>query len=180
MMQHTELADGTISSEEEPWVQRPIALCLRNASTWLYLPSNVGGIKFGHLKKKNLLSRYWTKQETLRQNVESAHCSLFPQCVFNIPNIYKQSETLIKPSVTAGLTKSRVECVDGSRYLFVKWTIWRFGPPLVCSSHSFLIRLGCAGCLDYFTAQGLTNIYQIENYNMEVSPCLSNTSHLMG
>uniref|UniRef100_A0A7N8XB61 Cellular tumor antigen p53 n=1 Tax=Mastacembelus armatus TaxID=205130 RepID=A0A7N8XB61_9TELE len=31
----------------------------------------------------------------------------------------------------------------------------------------FLIRLGCAGCLDYFTAQGLTNIYQIENYNME-------------
>uniref|UniRef100_A0A3P9BN43 Cellular tumor antigen p53 n=1 Tax=Maylandia zebra TaxID=106582 RepID=A0A3P9BN43_9CICH len=38
--------------------------------------------------------------------------------------------------------------------------------PLVSIS-SFLIRLGCAGCLDYFTAQGLTNIYQIENYNME-------------
>lgn len=46
--------------------------------------------------------------------------------------------------------------------------------------HSFLLRLGCAGCLDYFTAQGLTNIYQIENYNMEVSHSLSNTSHLLG
>lgn len=45
--------------------------------------------------------------------------------------------------------------------------------------HSFLLRLGCAGCLDYFTAQGLTNIYQIENYNMEVSHCLSNTTHLL-
>ncbi|MEQ2205276.1 hypothetical protein XENOCAPTIV_007520, partial [Xenoophorus captivus] len=35
------------------------------------------------------------------------------------------------------------------------------------SSCSFLLRLGCAGCLDYFTAQGLTNMYQIENYNLE-------------
>ncbi|XP_049443926.1 tumor protein 63 isoform X3 [Epinephelus fuscoguttatus] len=39
--------------------------------------------------------------------------------------------------------------------------------PMDSSISSFLIRLGCAGCLDYFTAQGLTNIYQIENYNME-------------
>uniref|UniRef100_A0AAZ3QIH7 Cellular tumor antigen p53 n=1 Tax=Oncorhynchus tshawytscha TaxID=74940 RepID=A0AAZ3QIH7_ONCTS len=31
----------------------------------------------------------------------------------------------------------------------------------------FLLRLGCAACLDCFTAQGLTNIYQIENYNLE-------------
>ncbi|CAK6956237.1 tumor protein 63 isoform X6 [Scomber scombrus] len=52
--------------------------------------------------------------------------------------------------------------------------------PMDSSISSFLIRLGCAGCLDYFTAQGLTNIYQIENYNMEVSPCLSHTSQLMG
>ncbi|XP_056233665.1 tumor protein 63 isoform X4 [Seriola aureovittata] len=39
--------------------------------------------------------------------------------------------------------------------------------PMDSSISSFLIRLGCSGCLDYFTAQGLTNIYQIENYNME-------------
>ncbi|XP_019936249.1 tumor protein 63 isoform X1 [Paralichthys olivaceus] len=39
--------------------------------------------------------------------------------------------------------------------------------PMDSSISSFLIRLGCAGCLDYFTAQGLTNIYQIENYNTE-------------
>uniref|UniRef100_UPI003AAC86AA tumor protein 63 isoform X7 n=1 Tax=Centroberyx gerrardi TaxID=166262 RepID=UPI003AAC86AA len=39
--------------------------------------------------------------------------------------------------------------------------------PMDSSISSFLLRLGCAGCLDYFTAQGLTNIYQIENYNME-------------
>ncbi|XP_033936147.1 tumor protein 63 isoform X3 [Pseudochaenichthys georgianus] len=39
--------------------------------------------------------------------------------------------------------------------------------PMDSSIASFLIRLGCAGCLDYFTAQGLSNIYQIENYNME-------------
>ncbi|XP_060886505.1 tumor protein 63 isoform X3 [Labrus mixtus] len=39
--------------------------------------------------------------------------------------------------------------------------------PMDSSISSFLIRLGCAGCLDYFTAQGLSNIYQIENYNME-------------
>ncbi|ETE57813.1 Tumor protein 63, partial [Ophiophagus hannah] len=28
-------------------------------------------------------------------------------------------------------------------------------------------RLGCSSCLDYFTAQGLTNIYQIEHYSMD-------------
>ncbi|KAM9762550.1 tumor protein 63 isoform 3-T3 [Menidia menidia] len=39
--------------------------------------------------------------------------------------------------------------------------------PMDSSISSFLLRLGCAGCLDYFTAQGLSNIYQIENYNME-------------
>ncbi|XP_024134202.1 tumor protein 63 isoform X2 [Oryzias melastigma] len=39
--------------------------------------------------------------------------------------------------------------------------------PMDSSIASFLVRLGCAGCLDYFTAQGLTNIYQIENYNLE-------------
>ncbi|XP_067085655.1 tumor protein 63 isoform X2 [Osmerus mordax] len=39
--------------------------------------------------------------------------------------------------------------------------------PMDSSISSFLLRLGCAACLDYFTAQGLTNIYQIENYNME-------------
>uniref|UniRef100_A0A3P8TZI0 Cellular tumor antigen p53 n=1 Tax=Amphiprion percula TaxID=161767 RepID=A0A3P8TZI0_AMPPE len=39
--------------------------------------------------------------------------------------------------------------------------------PMDSSISSFLIRLGCAGCLDYFTAQGLNNIYQIENYNLE-------------
>ncbi|XP_043984760.1 tumor protein 63 isoform X3 [Gambusia affinis] len=39
--------------------------------------------------------------------------------------------------------------------------------PMDSSISSFLLRLGCAGCLDYFTAQGLTNMYQIENYNVE-------------
>ncbi|XP_059923076.1 tumor protein 63 isoform X2 [Gadus macrocephalus] len=39
--------------------------------------------------------------------------------------------------------------------------------PMDSSIASFLLRLGCSGCLDYFSAQGLTNIYQIENYNME-------------
>ncbi|XP_006637710.2 tumor protein 63 isoform X3 [Lepisosteus oculatus] len=39
--------------------------------------------------------------------------------------------------------------------------------PTDSSISSFLVRLGCSACLEYFTAQGLTNIYQIENYNME-------------
>ncbi|XP_026863525.1 tumor protein 63 isoform X6 [Electrophorus electricus] len=39
--------------------------------------------------------------------------------------------------------------------------------PVDSSISSFLLRLGCSSCLDYFTAQGLTNIYQIENYNLE-------------
>ncbi|XP_038159927.1 tumor protein 63 isoform X4 [Cyprinodon tularosa] len=39
--------------------------------------------------------------------------------------------------------------------------------PMDSSISSFLLRLGCAGCLDYFTAQGLSNMYQIENYNLE-------------
>ncbi|XP_063057741.1 tumor protein 63 isoform X3 [Engraulis encrasicolus] len=39
--------------------------------------------------------------------------------------------------------------------------------PMDSSISSFLLRLGCSACLDYFTAQGLTNIYQIENYNLE-------------
>ncbi|KAJ8357336.1 hypothetical protein SKAU_G00201300 [Synaphobranchus kaupii] len=39
--------------------------------------------------------------------------------------------------------------------------------PIDSSISSFLLRLGCSSCLDYFTAQGLSNIYQIENYNME-------------
>nr|XP_025040036.1 tumor protein 63 [Pelodiscus sinensis] len=41
-----------------------------------------------------------------------------------------------------------------------------FPPPLPCS---FLARLGCSSCLDYFTTQGLTTIYQIEHYSMDVS-----------
>ncbi|XP_067315744.1 tumor protein 63 isoform X2 [Pseudorasbora parva] len=39
--------------------------------------------------------------------------------------------------------------------------------PMDNSISSFLLRLGCSACLDYFTAQGLSNIYQIENYNLE-------------
>ncbi|XP_013876203.1 tumor protein 63 [Austrofundulus limnaeus] len=39
--------------------------------------------------------------------------------------------------------------------------------PMDSSISSFLLRLGCAGCLDYFSAQGLSNMYQIENFNME-------------
>lgn len=64
--------------------------------------------------------------------------------------------------------------LDGASRLAAVLSLTRC--PLLCSPRSFLIRLGCSGCLDYFTAQGLTNIYQIENYNMEVSPCLSNSS----
>ncbi|XP_060723700.1 tumor protein 63 isoform X5 [Tachysurus vachellii] len=40
--------------------------------------------------------------------------------------------------------------------------------PVDSSISNFLLRLGCSSCLDYFTAQGLTSIYQIENYNLEV------------
>ncbi|KAM4772009.1 tumor protein 63 isoform 3-T3 [Rhinophrynus dorsalis] len=39
--------------------------------------------------------------------------------------------------------------------------------PTDCSISSFLARLGCSSCLDYFTTQGLTTIYQIEHYSME-------------
>ncbi|KAM9482116.1 tumor protein 63 isoform 1-T1 [Clarias gariepinus] len=39
--------------------------------------------------------------------------------------------------------------------------------PVDSSISSFLLRLGCSSCLDYFTAQGLTSIYQIENFNLE-------------
>ncbi|XP_060723701.1 tumor protein 63 isoform X6 [Tachysurus vachellii] len=39
--------------------------------------------------------------------------------------------------------------------------------PVDSSISNFLLRLGCSSCLDYFTAQGLTSIYQIENYNLE-------------
>ncbi|XP_075058404.1 tumor protein 63 isoform X3 [Mixophyes fleayi] len=39
--------------------------------------------------------------------------------------------------------------------------------PTDCSISSFLARLGCSSCLDFFTAQGLSNIYQIEHYSME-------------
>uniref|UniRef100_A0A665U0H0 Cellular tumor antigen p53 n=1 Tax=Echeneis naucrates TaxID=173247 RepID=A0A665U0H0_ECHNA len=77
----------------------------------------------------------------------------------------QQRNTLTPSSMSGGLTdtaipRSRV-CCKMKNEIF---------PPVnvvLCSSTSFLIRLGCAGCLDYFTAQGLTNIYQIENYNME-------------
>ncbi|KAM3930422.1 tumor protein 63 isoform 2-T2 [Leptodactylus fuscus] len=39
--------------------------------------------------------------------------------------------------------------------------------PTDCSISSFLARLGCSSCLDYFTTQGLTSIFQIEHYSME-------------
>ncbi|KAE8603678.1 hypothetical protein XENTR_v10014417 [Xenopus tropicalis] len=39
--------------------------------------------------------------------------------------------------------------------------------PSDCSIASFLARLGCSSCLDYFTTQGLNTIYQIENYSIE-------------
>ncbi|XP_019063049.1 tumor protein 63 isoform X4 [Fukomys damarensis] len=39
--------------------------------------------------------------------------------------------------------------------------------PTDCSIVSFLARLGCSSCLDYFTTQGLTTIYQIEHYSMD-------------
>ncbi|XP_041261736.1 tumor protein 63 isoform X2 [Onychostruthus taczanowskii] len=39
--------------------------------------------------------------------------------------------------------------------------------PSDCSIVSFLARLGCSSCVDYFTTQGLTTIYQIEHYSMD-------------
>ncbi|XP_069068892.1 tumor protein 63 isoform X1 [Pleurodeles waltl] len=39
--------------------------------------------------------------------------------------------------------------------------------PTDCSISSFLARLGCSSCLDYFTAQGLSTIYQIEHYSVD-------------
>ncbi|XP_042614197.1 LOW QUALITY PROTEIN: tumor protein 63 [Cyprinus carpio] len=38
---------------------------------------------------------------------------------------------------------------------------------LISVNCSFLLRLGCSACLDYFTAQPITNILQIQNYNLE-------------
>ncbi|MBN3288911.1 P63 protein, partial [Polyodon spathula] len=40
-------------------------------------------------------------------------------------------------------------------------------PPPPYPTDSSISRLGCSSCLDYFTTQGLTSIYQIEHYNME-------------
>uniref|UniRef100_A0A8D0H305 Tumor protein 63 (p63) n=1 Tax=Sphenodon punctatus TaxID=8508 RepID=A0A8D0H305_SPHPU len=39
--------------------------------------------------------------------------------------------------------------------------------PSDCSIVSFLARLGCSSCVDYFTTQGLTSVYQIEHYSMD-------------
>ncbi|XP_043926141.1 tumor protein 63 isoform X1 [Protopterus annectens] len=39
--------------------------------------------------------------------------------------------------------------------------------PTDCSISSFLTRVGCSSCLEYFTTQGLNNIYQIEHFSME-------------
>lgn len=53
------------------------------------------------------------------------------------------------------------------------WTFFFcFFLPLPSSLCSFLARLGCSSCLDYFTTQGLTTIYQIEHYSMDVSKLL--------
>lgn len=50
---------------------------------------------------------------------------------------------------------------------------------------SFLARLGCSSCVDYFTTQGLTTIYQIEHYSMDVSNshpfvCVLSPPHWLG
>ncbi|XP_039621825.1 tumor protein 63 isoform X2 [Polypterus senegalus] len=47
--------------------------------------------------------------------------------------------------------------------------------PTDSSISSFLVRLGCSSCLDYFTTQGLTNIYQIEHYSLEAATPTAST-----
>uniref|UniRef100_H3B2L6 Cellular tumor antigen p53 n=1 Tax=Latimeria chalumnae TaxID=7897 RepID=H3B2L6_LATCH len=37
----------------------------------------------------------------------------------------------------------------------------------ISSARSFLARVGCSSCLEYFTTQGLTTIYQIEHFSMD-------------
>uniref|UniRef100_A0A673CUY4 Cellular tumor antigen p53 n=1 Tax=Sphaeramia orbicularis TaxID=375764 RepID=A0A673CUY4_9TELE len=71
----------------------------------------------------------------------------------------QQRNTLTPSSMSGGLTDSKCAPLSSLPP----------PPPFhpVPVPPGFLIRLGCSGCLDYFTAQGLTNIYQIENYNME-------------
>uniref|UniRef100_A0A671SZL2 Tumor protein 63 (p63) n=1 Tax=Sinocyclocheilus anshuiensis TaxID=1608454 RepID=A0A671SZL2_9TELE len=92
----------------------------------------------------------------------------------------QQHNTLTPSSMTGGLTDSKVPMNTDMSALSPTNPLQ---PQLqmVPSSHctppppypmdnsisSFLLRLGCSACLDYFTAQGLTNIYQIENYNLE-------------
>uniref|UniRef100_A0A4W4EHD6 Tumor protein 63 (p63) n=1 Tax=Electrophorus electricus TaxID=8005 RepID=A0A4W4EHD6_ELEEL len=108
----------------------------------------------------------------------------------------QQRNTLTPSSMAGGLTDSKaLLCTDGllspmmSGHIPMNTDMSSLSPthglqpqlPMVPSSHctppppypvdssisSFLLRLGCSSCLDYFTAQGLTNIYQIENYNLE-------------
>lgn len=38
------------------------------------------------------------------------------------------------------------------------------------SLHSFLTGLGCPNCIEYFTSQGLQNIYHLQNLTIEVGP----------
>uniref|UniRef100_A0AAY4CVL0 Cellular tumor antigen p53 n=1 Tax=Denticeps clupeoides TaxID=299321 RepID=A0AAY4CVL0_9TELE len=112
-----------------------------------------------------------------------------PQSKNKLPSVSQlinpqQRNTLTPVSVPAGLTDSKcapfvppplsLHVLSLARHFF-PFTIvllhtetdFFIDIPIHVDRCSFLLRLGCSACLDYFTAQGLTNIYQIENYNIE-------------
>ncbi|CAB1314402.1 unnamed protein product [Coregonus sp. 'balchen'] len=74
----------------------------------------------------------------------------------------QQRNTLTPSSMAQGLT----DMTPMMGHMAMNADMSALSPAHVLQPH-FLLRLGCAACLDYFTAQGLTNIYQIENYNLE-------------
>uniref|UniRef100_A0A8C9SWY6 Cellular tumor antigen p53 n=1 Tax=Scleropages formosus TaxID=113540 RepID=A0A8C9SWY6_SCLFO len=78
----------------------------------------------------------------------------------------QQRNSLTPSSMSTGLTDSNILSSSDSPFRQFVVTPKELHVPLVFL-RSFLLRLGCSACLDYFTAQGLTSIYQIENYNME-------------
>uniref|UniRef100_A0A8C5CZE9 Cellular tumor antigen p53 n=1 Tax=Gadus morhua TaxID=8049 RepID=A0A8C5CZE9_GADMO len=82
----------------------------------------------------------------------------------------QQRSTITPSGMGSGLTDSKYYTTRLSSTPPVSPPTPPVPPPTPPVSHlhrPFLLRLGCSGCLDYFSAQGLTNIYQIENYNME-------------
>uniref|UniRef100_A0AAY4CT48 Tumor protein 63 (p63) n=1 Tax=Denticeps clupeoides TaxID=299321 RepID=A0AAY4CT48_9TELE len=129
---------------------------------------------------------FWREPDPLPSLAKMAHGPVCLTCVFRplcVCHFFAES------SVTSILCSSTVTPLMSAHLTGMNTDMSPLSPshalqsqlPMVASSHctppppypvdssisSFLLRLGCSACLDYFTAQGLTNIYQIENYNIE-------------